>query len=146
MHRCTFFGHRDTPEWVSVPLKKEIIKLIEERNVYCFYVGNQGNYDTMVIRTLRELKNKYQNITYYIVLAYFPTDKDKNITNNYCTVFPEELANVPRRFAIDKRNNWMLQQSDYVISYVTHKIGGASKFTEKAIKKGKQVINLANNE
>lgn len=37
---CTFFGHHDCPDSVKPKLKNEIIDLIEERNVECFYVGN----------------------------------------------------------------------------------------------------------
>lgn len=36
----------------------------------------------------------------------------------------------------------MIEQADYVITYVTHSWGGAAKFKELAEKKGKTVINI----
>lgn len=37
----------------------------------------------------------------------------------------------------------MLDKADFVVTYVNKSYGGASKFAEKALKKGKKVINLA---
>lgn len=37
----------------------------------------------------------------------------------------------------------MIEQSDYVVTYVKYTIGGASKFKELAEKKKKIVINIA---
>ena len=52
------------------------------------------------------------------------------------------LETAPRRFAISKRNNWMIQHSSFAICYV-HKItGGAAKFREKAERKGLKVIDV----
>lgn len=49
---------------------------------------------------------------------------------------------VPRRFAIDKRNRWMIDHSDFVITYVSRSFGGAAKFKEIAEKKNRVVINI----
>ncbi len=95
------------------------------------------------MRTLQELQEKYPHISFYVVLAYLPTEKEQDITKTYKTLFPEGLEKTPPRFSIDKRNHWMLQNADYVVSYVAHITGGAAKFTDIAIKKGKHVINLA---
>ena len=106
-----------------------------------FYVGNNGNFDTMVRRQLEDLSQTYP-ITYSIVLAYLPTEKNKydNLTN---TIYPEGLETVPKRFAISWRNKWMIQQSDIVVTYVTHNFGGAAQFKERAANQGKAVIELS---
>ena len=49
---------------------------------------------------------------------------------------------VPKRFAIDWRNRWMLKQADYVVTYITHSWGGAAKFAEMAERSGKQIVNI----
>ena len=105
-----------------------------------FYVGNNGNFDTMVRCQLEDLSQTYP-ITYSVVLAYLPIEKNKydNLTN---TIYPEGLETVPKRFAISWRNKWMIQQSDVVVTYVTHNFGGAAQFKEMAEKKGKTTINL----
>lgn len=47
------------------------------------------------------------------------------------------------RFAVSWRNNWMLKQSDYVVTYITYSWGGAAQFAEKAARQKKTVINIA---
>ena len=47
------------------------------------------------------------------------------------------------RYAIVKRNEYMLKKADYVIVYVKRNCGGAAKFAEKAVKQKKMVINIA---
>ena len=137
---CTFFGHKDTPKEIEPTLRSTLIELIENKNVNVFYVGNNGNFDTMVRRQLEDLSQTYL-ITYSVVLAYLPTEKNKydNLTN---TIYPEGLEIVPKRFAIPWRKKWMIQQSDIVVTYVTHNFGGAAQFKEMAEKLSKDVINL----
>ncbi len=134
---CTFFGHKDTPKEIEPTLRSTLIDLIENKNVTVFYVGNNGNFDSMVRRQLEDLSHTYP-ITYSVVLAYLPTEKNKydNLTN---TIYPEGLETVPKRFAISWRNKWMIQQSDIVVTYVTHNFGGAAQFKELA-KRGKKTI------
>ena len=57
-------------------------------------------------------------------------------------MLPEGIERVPKRFAISWRNNWMLENSDYVVAYVTHSWGGAVQFVEKAEKRGQKVIYI----
>ncbi|MBQ2904543.1 MAG: hypothetical protein IJE48_09120 [Clostridia bacterium] len=136
----TFFGHRDTPKEIEPALRLTLIDLIENKNVTVFYVGNNGNFDTMVRRQLEDLSQTYP-ITYSVVLAYLPTEKNKydNLTN---TIYPEGLENVPKRFAISYRNKWMIQQADTVVSYVIRTYGGAAKFKELAERLDKTVFEL----
>ncbi len=137
---ATFFGHKDTPKEIEPTLRSTLIDLIENKNVNVFYVGNNGNFDTMVRRQLEELSQTYP-ISYSVVLAYLPTEKNKydNLTN---TIYPEGIETVPKRFAISWRNKWMIQQSDIVVTYVTHTFGGAVQFKEMAEKQWKTVIEL----
>ncbi len=138
---CTFFGHKDTPKETEPTLRSTLIDLIENKNVNVFYVGNNGNFDTMVRRQLEDLSQIYP-ITYCVVLAYLPTEKSKydNLTN---TIYPEGLETVPKRFAISWRNKWMIQQSDIVVTYVTHNFGGAWQFKTVAEQMRKRVIELS---
>ena len=137
---CTFFGHKDTPKEIEPTLRSTLIDLIENKNVNVFYVGNNGNFDTMVRRQLEDLSQTYP-IIYSVVLAYLPTEKNRydNLTN---TIYPEGLETVPKRFAISRRNKWMIQQSDIVVTYVAHNFGGAAQFKALAENKKKIIINL----
>ena len=138
---CTFFGHRDCPETIKPKLRATIIDLIENHNVDMFYVGNQGQFDAMVRSTLKKLKQEYPHIDYAVVLAYMP-GKPSEYEDYSDTIFPEGLETVHPRYAISHRNTWMLNHSGYVITYITHPYGGASKFAQKASWLSKGVINL----
>lgn len=59
MSSCTFFGHRDCPDEIKIKLRELLIDLIINHNVDMFYVGNQGRFDTIVRRVLRDLKQKF---------------------------------------------------------------------------------------
>ena len=96
----------------------------------------------MAKKSLQEIKLHYHNITYTIVLAYLPTKQD-GYTNYSNTIYPDGLEKTPPRFAICKRNKWMIEQSDIVITYVNHEYGGAAKYKKIAERKGKEVIELA---
>ena len=139
MATVTFFGHRDAPKRIEPTLRMALVDLIEKKNSNLFYVGNQGNFDAMVRRQLEDLAQTYP-ITYKIVLAYMP---GKNDEPDEHTVLPEGLEAVPRRFAISRRNKWMLDQADTVVTYVTHPSSGAYQMKETAIEKGKTVIELS---
>ena len=140
---CTFFGHRNVTEEIEPTLRSTLIDLIENHDVNMFYVGNQGGFDSMVRRILKELSTVYP-INYSVVLAYMPERMNCFDTTEYSdTILFEGFETVPRRFAIDHRNRWMINQSDYVVTYVTHDIGsGAAKFKDMAERCGKNVINI----
>ena len=137
----TFFGHRDTPTDIEHALRRAIQDLIENKKVDVFYVGNQGNFDALVRRVLKDIQIQYPHVQYTVVLAYMPTEKD--IYEDFSdTIYPDGLETVPKKFAIVARNQWMLNKADYVVSYVTCSTGGAARFTALAEKKGKTIIRL----
>lgn len=137
MYTCTFFGHRNTPESIKEKLKQTIITLIENENVTRFLVGNNGMFDFLVKKTLAELSDIYP-ITYYVVLSALPKDDQMEPHS----LLPEDFEKFLPKFAINKRNEYMLKKSDFVVCYSVYHLGGAGKFKEKAIKKKKKVINL----
>ena len=141
MASCTFFGHRECPDLIKTQLREVLIDLITNHNVDAFYVGNQGRFDAIVRSVLRDLKIEYPRINYAVVLAYMP-GKQTAYENYSDTMLPEGIESVHPRYAISWRNNWMLQQSDYVVTYITHSWGGAAQFAEKAKRQKKTVINL----
>ncbi len=142
--KCTFFGHRNTPQYVEKLLQETIIGLIENNNVDMFYVGNQGGFDCMVRKILEKLELRYPQVSYFVVLAYLPISNNNEDSDKYVdTIYPEGLEKIPRKFAIAKRNIWMIEQSDIVITFVKNSVGGACKFKNYAEKQCKIIINLA---
>ncbi len=142
MAACTFFGHRECPAEIGPVLKSTLVDLIANHGVDLFYVGNQGQFDAMVRRTLKALSETHPHIRYAVVLAYMPGGQNEH-ENFSDTMLPEGIESVHPRFAISWRNDWLLRQADFVAVYITHTWGGVYKFAEKAKKQGKTVINLA---
>ena len=64
----------------------------------------------------------------------------------YDSILYPPLETVPKRFAINKRNEWMIVQADLVISYIDHEFGGAYKTFAYAKKKKKKIIELNKTE
>ena len=137
---CTFFGHRDCTELDKNRVYEAIEKAINE-DVDVFLVGHQGRFDRMVYACLKQLRISYPQIQVGVVFSRLPEKKDENWETGD-TIFPEAVENGPPKFAIHRRNRWMLQQADAVVCYVRVPWGGAYKFAALAYKKGKQVINL----
>ncbi len=138
MANCTFFGHRTCPNSIETNLREVLIELITNQDVKMFCVGHQGQFDALVRRTLRSLKKEYTQINYAVVLAYMPNQK-RECDDFSDTMLPEGIESVHPHYAISWRNRWMLQQSDYVVAYVTHDWGGAYQFSARASRLGKSV-------
>lgn len=118
-----------------------LVDLIRDHKVELFYVGHQGQFDAIVRSTLRELKKEYPQVNYAVVLAYMPGKKTEY--DDYSdTMLPEGIESVHPHYAISWRNNWMLQQSDYVVAYIAHAWGGAYQYTMKAKRHGIIVHNI----
>lgn len=138
---CTFFGHRDCPESIIPALQAAMEMLITQQSVDTFYVGNQGRFDAYVRGCLRRLQKKYPHIRYAVVLAYLPAKRNEyeDVSD---TMLPEGLELIHPRYAVDRRNRWMLARADRILCYVSHSWGGAAKYTQMAQRQGKTVINL----
>ena len=141
MNVCTFFGHRDCPDTIKPRLHQVLIDLIENHNVEMFYVGNHGRFDAIVRSELRDLQHEYPRINYAVVLAYMP-GRQTEYGAYSDTMLPEGIESVHPHYAISWRNNWMLKQSDYVVTYITHSYSGAVQFADKAKKENKCVFNI----
>ena len=138
---CTFFGHRDCPETIKPRLREVLVDLIINHGVDIFYVGHQGQFDAYVHSELKRLKQEYPQTHYAVVLAYMP-GKQNEYDDYSDTMLPEGIESVHPHYAISWRNNWMLRQADYVVSYITHSWGGATQYVSKAKKRGKYIINI----
>lgn len=140
---CCFFGHSEVRVSIEEHLRSILVELIDE-GVDSFLVGNQGGFDGLVLHMLRKLQQEYPHISYRVVLAYMPGEKaDRSYYDPLETLYPEGLESVHPRYAISWRNRWMINESDVVVTYITHSWGGAAQFAELAMRKKKQVINIA---
>ena len=138
---CTFFGHKDAPDSIKNELKSAINHLVNLYGVRMFYVGNNGSFDSLVQRTLIEIQKECPAVSFYVVLSYLgehavSAEQEK-------TILPEGQELALPRYAISKRNGWLINKSNFVIAYVRHRYSNSWKWLEKSRKRGLTVINLA---
>ena len=143
----TFCGHSNClfSDEEKEKLKQLLIKEIRKNPTCKFYLGGYGDFDSLCLRTLRELKKEFQDIELIFITPYL----DKNYSKlefakyHYDDVIFPPLESVPRKFAILKRNEWMVDSADLVIAYVKYSWGGAAKTLEYAKSKKVPIINIA---
>ena len=137
---CTFFGHRDAPSNIKPNLERTILSL-SDKGVKHFYVGNNGDFDFLVQMTLNKLANQNPNVKYSIVLSHISEIAINGEQGK--TIFPEGQELALPKFAVSKRNEWLLKNSSVVIAYVKNRSSNSYRIIEKAKRKGLKIINLA---
>lgn len=146
---CAFFGNRDV--YLSAQKKKRlealIEKLIVEEVVTHFWVCREGIFDRTAKNTVLELKRKYPYITIDEIGArrIDPEDDeffDPSTRKLYNYSIPEEVSLSLSRFAICRRNDYILKHADIFICHVLSICGKSYQYMKKAERKGKRVINL----
>ncbi len=144
MKTVTFCGHKDVylRNEEKEKLRQVIIEQIED-GATRFLLGGYGRFDGICAVLLYELKKQYPHIISILVIPYL--DKKYNLDLYDFSEYPP-LEFVPRRFAILKRNEYMVEQSQMVIAYINHDWGGAFKTFSYAKRKKKAVIQLGDYE
>ena len=143
----TFCGHSNClfSEEVKEQLKNILVSKIIKKTTCKFYLGGYGDFDRLCLRTLKDLKADFPNIELIFITPYLDKNYSKLEFAKYLyddVIFPP-LESVPRKFAILKRNEWMVDEADLIIAYVMYSWGGAAKTLEYAKRKKKTIINLA---
>ena len=142
----TFCGHSELTDWDIISEKVfEVLKNIKSNQEIHFYLGGYGRFDLLAAECCKRYKDTYKNAKLFFITPYL---SDVYLKNRECAVYDEtiypEIENVPLKFAISKRNRWMVDNSDLLIAYVNFSWGGAVKTLEYAHKKNKAYINLGN--
>ena len=137
----TFCGHCDLVSDDSVRLwLYEIVEHLLEKGATKFHLGGYGNFDRIAASVVWELKQQYPQIISVLVLPYLDRKVDAK-RYDYTTYPPLEA--VPKRFAISRRNQWMVNEADVVVAYVTHTWGGAAATLEYGKRKKKEIVSYA---
>ncbi len=140
----TFCGHGKTK--YDFKTKQKLLYIIEDliiNGATEFLFGGYGNFDVLCAKVVKELKDKYLYIKMVLVIAYL--NRNPNLDLYDCSVYPP-IESVPPKFAILKRNQWMVENAQVIIAYVQHEWGGAAKTLLFAKKKKKRVINIGEEE
>ena len=136
----TFCGHSQVANsaTVAAALAKIIDDLITE-GANEFLLGGYGEFDTMAAVAVRNAKKNHPGIRSTLVIPYIDRDYDPALYDG--SLYPP-LETVPRRFAISKRNEWMVANSEVVVACIQHNWGGAAATLKYAERKKKRIISV----
>ena len=147
IYRVSFIGHRqiDRFRFVEEHLDQIISELLNNKEYVEFYVGRNGDFDTMVASAVKRGQKAYgaANSSLILVLPYTVSDMEL-LEQFYDEIWlPEELYKVHYKSAITKRNEWLVKNSDLFVAYVVNDSGGAAYCLKQAQKEGVQIKNIA---
>ena len=102
----------------------------------------------MAARAVREAKRQYPEIRLILLLPYYETSTSKYGTDFDGIIFPEGQETIPKRAAIIRANQYMIDHCDFLIMYARHIGSNTREFMDYAQRKfqrtGKpEIINLA---
>ena len=143
----TFCGHSNFSfdNTIKQKLKKLLLQEIRKNPACKFYLGGYGDFDSLCLNILKEIKADFPAIELLFITPYLNDNYSKLETAKlyYDGIIYPPLENVPRRFCILKRNEWMVDEADLVIAFVKYSWGGAAKTLEYAKRKKVDFFNLA---
>lgn len=143
---CSAFGHADFYSDVHAVLHQTISELVSTQGATLFLTGGMGDFDALFCRTVREVRAQNKQIQLVLVIPYFSNElnSNKEFYNTFYddVVIPDELLGVYYKSAIQKRNRWIVDRSDFVLSGVYRDFGGAYQTIQYALKSGKEVIDI----
>lgn len=115
-----------------------------------FFLGGYGDFDSFAWSCARKYKEKHGQAKLVYITPYLLTDKRNDPfeykKDRFDLVLYPGLENVPPKFAISRRNRWMVEQADLVIAYITHTYGGSYATYTHAKRKKKLLYNIAREE
>ena len=140
MSIVTICGHKEIADTstVRVAVDETLRGLVSEGADY-FLLGGYGGFDSLAAHVVYDLKRDNPQIHSTLVIPYLNRDYDTKLYDD--TTYPP-LEGVPLKFAISKRNEWMVDQADVVVAYVQHSWGGAAATLRYAESKHKRIIRI----
>ena len=145
---CYFIGHHDAGSEVLPLLIESVERHITEYGVTDFFVGHYGQFDSMAAHAVKEAKKRHPEVRLVLVLPYHPAlrpvEKPEGFDSTY---YPWEGEKIPKRLAIVKTNQRMVNDCSYLIACAWHFFGGSGQIVEYARKRERKglihVENLA---
>ena len=131
---CFLFGHAIAQPELIPYIKEAVEKHYIQYNARNFVVGCRGSFDSYASTVIKQLKNKYKDISLILLLAYHPAERAVILTKGFDNSFYPPLEKVPRKFAIVKANQYMVNCADSIICYARHP-GNARDLWEYAQRK-----------
>lgn len=143
----TFCGHRDFIETVEAEVRLTALleNYAQDSGKLVCYNGGYGNFDLFAAECVRRLQERHPNIRNCLVIPYITHEFLERI-DGYKSIFDETiyppLESVPKKYAIIRRNEWMVDNADILIACVRYSWGGAARTLEYAKRKRKVIEYL----
>ena len=147
----TFCGHRNVSDNAIITdrltdaITKLFLKAMTDSLPISFYCGGYGEFDCLAEKAVEKVRGNFPNIrcekvfvTPYITQSY--QYRNEQMKKRFDDVIYPPIENVPYRYAIIRRNEWMIDSADIIIAYVKYSWGGAARTLEYAKRKKKTVI------
>ena len=138
-----FCGHSDYIQNAQDEIK--ILNILEGEvgDAPCeILLGGYGNFDAFAFACARKFKRCHTAVKLTLVVPYLKKSKQIYPKEEFDSVVYPSLESVPPRYAITRRNRWMIEQADIVVSYVSRQYGGAYTMYLNAKRKGKKTYNI----
>lgn len=151
---CCFTGHRQIPS-TDYPIIKEqledtITMLINNYGVKYFGVGGALGFDTLVAKTILNIKKYSPDIKMILVL---PCKNQTDRWNEYDKIVYENIKKqadkivyIEEQYTDDcmlKRNRHLVNNSEFCVCYMTRNYGGTAYTYSYAKRRGLKIYNLA---
>lgn len=151
IYTVSFFGHREVENFSEMERRLEnlIRELMRQKEYVEFLVGRNGEFDQLAASTVLRLKRlvRSDNSSLVLVLPYMTAEFANNqgsFADYYDEIEISEAASGKHfKSAIQARNREIVDRSDLVICYITHKSGGAYLTVQYAEKHEKKIFNIA---
>ena len=147
IYTVAFFGHRyiDNPFRIADRLEEEIRRLLSEHE----YVGRDGEFDQFASSAVLRVRKQYRddNSSLVLVLPYEYLNNEESYHDYYSDVEISYAASKAHpKAAIQIRNREIVERADLILCCIEREKGGAWQTVRYAMKQGKDVINLANDD
>ncbi len=147
VYRIALIGHREIYDVRR--LEEELEKIAKDaiwmHDFVEFYLGRNGEFDLLAASVLKRVQKstERQNSSLILVLPYHVKDEEY-YAEYYDDLCYPNAPSVHYRAAITKRNEYMIDHADLLVTFVETPSGGAYTAMRYAERRGVPIQNLGN--
>ena len=131
MSSCFFTGHRTLKNDFSIEELDGAIEQFIQKGATCFYNGMAQGFDLLAAERVLKMKEKYPEIKLIACIPFYGQERFMSEVDKQRYVQLLKKADEQRlisyqytKYCYMKRNQYMVDESDYMIAYLREKKGG----------------------
>ena len=139
---CAFLGNETlfNVKETADKIRQAVEELISHKQVDTFLVGTKGKFETLSHKMMEQIQCDYPDIKIMLVIAYLK-DLERCPYNFDDIYYPSKVELSNKRWSISRRNEWIIEQTDYIIACNQYQ-GRAYDYCRRAMRKGKEIIEI----